>query len=227
MESIDSLEAIQDEEQSSTWMSIGDLMSGLLLLFALLFIATLLQLRIALDEKPDPTRIIVGELIREFKNNNLDLDADPKTGDVTIREAILFDENSSLIKPAGRLFLEEFIKIYSSVIFKIHRWGDKEICFENQVKYVVVEGHASSKGTDQKNLQLSAERALSVSRLIMFEMDFPERSKLILKLLTAGRGEVLANQDEDRAEDRRVIFKIQFQGDDFSIWLKNLLKAND
>ncbi|MFN9400819.1 MAG: OmpA family protein, partial [Dolichospermum sp.] len=82
----------QDEESSATYLSIGDLMSGLLMFFALLFITALIQL----NEAQKYIKVtFIDELQRELKANNIQVKVDPNTGDISLRDSILFDTNSS------------------------------------------------------------------------------------------------------------------------------------
>lgn len=197
-----------DEEESSVLLSIGDLMSGLLMIFALLFVTVLVQLK----DKEEPRRVVVGTVVEQMKGNNINVKVNPETGDVSIQDKILFDENSAELKPAGKIFLKRFIPVYSRVIF-----SKKD--FEKEIARVVIEGHTSSKGDDDTNLQLSLMRSLSVAKFIFSnELKFPTKSQLRTKIMAAGRGEMEAKQEVDDSSDRKVIFRFQFRGENFSKW---------
>ncbi|MFB2882005.1 flagellar motor protein MotB [Floridanema aerugineum] len=199
-----------DEEESSVLLSIGDLMSGLLMIFALLFVTVLVQLK----DKEEPRRVVVGTVVEQMKGNNINVKVNPETGDVSIQDKILFDENSAELKPAGKIFLKRFIPVYSRVIF-----SKKD--FEKEIARVVIEGHTSSKGDDDTNLELSLMRSLSVAKFIFSnELNFPTKSQLRTKVMAAGRGEMEAKQKVDDPSDRKVIFRFQFRGENFSEWYK-------
>jgi outer membrane protein OmpA-like peptidoglycan-associated protein len=161
------------------------------------------------EEAFDKLPLVILAAVQE-KLGGENVQVDDKTGDVSIGDRILFDENSSALREEGKDFLREFIPLYSQVIFS-------EPEFDQQISYVVVEGHTSSAGVDEANRALSLNRALAVSNFIFSEeMNFPTREKFQEKVLSAGRGEVDARQDIDDPSDRRVLFRFQFRRQDFS-----------
>lgn len=216
---------VDPEEDSSVLLSIGDLMSGLIMLFALLFITVQIQLNAQikkLDEKIIKIQKLQKELQRYEKAfqalpqsivNALDgklegkdlFTVDPHTGDVSIRDRILFDENSAVLKPEGKQFLDVFLPVYSQIIF-----SDREL--EQQILRIAIEGHTSSQGTDSRNLDLSLRRAFSVGNYIFSDrVKFVNKEKLTKKILISGRGEIEANQKQDEPSDRKVVFRFQFR----------------
>ncbi|TAF55968.1 MAG: OmpA family protein [Oscillatoriales cyanobacterium] len=204
---LDNAPEIEEEEDSSVLLSIGDLMSGLLMLFALLFITVQIQL---------------SEKAKRLDEKILDKDiftVDPGTGDVSIRDRILFDNNSSVLKPEGKKFLQAFIPIYSQVLF-----ANKQ--FEKQISRVVIEGHTSSAGSDPKNLELSLRRALAVSNYMFSdEVNFPKKAELQQKVLVSGRGELDANPTQNAAGDRKVVFRFQFRRENLNVDLNRQLPS--
>ncbi|MFW6296186.1 MAG: OmpA family protein [Halothece sp.] len=192
----------EEEGDASVLLSIGDMMSGLLLIFALLFITVLVQLK----EREEPIRVVIGTVLEELQGNNIDVDVNKETGDISLSESILFDENSAELKPEGKAFLQRFIPVYSGVIFS-------RPLFEQEITRVVIEGHTSSKGDYETNLNLSARRSLSVAEYIFSdEINFPTENKLKNKIATSARGEIEARQDIDDPKDRKVTFRFQFRG---------------
>lgn len=207
------------EEDAGIFLSISDLMSGLLLFFALLFIVVQVQLQAKVEELRkyqeafDKLPLIILSAIQN-KVGGDSITVDPKTGDVTVKDRILFDEGSAALKPEGKAFLKAFIPVYSQVIF-----SDQQ--FDNQIAHVVIEGHTSSKGPSDANRALSLNRALSVTNYIFSnQLNFPTKQRFEAKVLVAGRGEIDANQQVDIPNDRKVVFRFQFRRQDF----KNLLE---
>jgi len=198
-------EKLIEEQDSGVWLSVGDLMSGLLMFFALLFIAVSAQL-VRYEEiiKTLPERII--NAIEEKIGDKGNLTRDEKTGDITLPNEILFDEGSYNLKTQGKNFLKEFIPAFSDAIF-----SDELIA--NQVSLIIIEGHTSSKGSEKDNMELSFKRALAVTEYIN-SIEFPDKDKFKQKLLAAGRGEISANQEIDSPEDRKVMFRFQFKRED-------------
>ena len=196
---------ITEDDESSIYLSIGDLMSGLLMFFALLFITALLQLA----EREAPKEDVISQIFQEMKSQNINVKVNPKTGDVSIDDSILFDQGSTQLKPAGKDFLRKFIPVYSRVIFS-------EDEFQKVINRVVIEGHTSSEGDDKTNLQLSVLRSSSVYNYIFSEMNFKDKDFLGQKILAAGRGEIEADQKRDNPADRKVLFRFQFRSDELN-----------
>jgi outer membrane protein OmpA-like peptidoglycan-associated protein len=219
------LESPQEEEENSVMLSIGDLMSGLLMVFALLFIIVFVQYQVALNKAEKLKKEV--EIYKEaFKNlpaiirSELEkaigkgsFAVDPKTGDLQIGDRILFDEDSATLNANGKTFLKQFIPAYSKIIFDL-----KEINLDNQVTRISVEGSTSSSGSDRENMDLSLRRASAVYQYIFNDASFPKfdtKERLREKMLVAGRGELDANKDKVDAKDRRVTFRFQLRRPNF------------
>lgn len=201
----------EEDHESGIYLSISDLMSSLFLFFALLFITVLVQLDDYKKQIDKQRNIVIGTLQGQLKANNVAVKVNEETGDVSIREAILFDEGSAELKPEGKAFLQKFIPVYSRVIFS-------QRAIENQITRVVIEGYTSSKGEYEDNLELSLLRSLSVSKYIFSkDLKFKDKSSLKKKILVSGRGESDANLIDSPA-DRKVLFRFQFKGEEFSQW---------
>ncbi|MEB3828081.1 OmpA/MotB family protein [Phormidium sp. CCY1219] len=197
---------VLEEHDAGIWLSIGDLMSGLLMFFALLFITVMVQLK-QYQEAFDKLPLVILNTLRQEVPGGENLQVDQKTGDVSIPDAILFDEGSAELKPAGKQFLRSFIPVYSKVIFS----NDE---FDRMITRVIVEGHTSSFGTERENMDLSLQRALSVSEYIS-SLQFPTQADFKQKVLAAGRGELDANQQVDSPRDRKVVFRFQLRPQDW------------
>lgn len=232
---------ILEEQDSGVWLSIGDLMSGLLMFFALLFVTTQLQLH----HKYEDVQRLEGELQAKTKEVDVlkteleakieeldkyqkafqdlplillaqldnqmggsDLSVDPKTGDVSIGDRILFDLGSAELKPEGKAFLQEFIPVYSQIIFSTND-------FRTMITRVIIEGHTSSDGDESSNMELSLRRALSVTDYISSQMSFPNQENFTTKILAAGRGEIDAEKTTDNPSDRKVVFRFQLKPPDW------------
>jgi outer membrane protein OmpA-like peptidoglycan-associated protein len=211
-----------EEQDSGVWLSVGDLMSSLVMIFALLFITVLVQLneyRQAFQELPR----IIQEAIKD-KIKGGEIKVDPETGDISLSNEILFDENSAVLKPQGKIFLQQFIPVYSQAIFSNPKFPQ----FDQQVTRIIIEGHTSSKGSEKENVNLSLKRALSVSDYILSnQLNFPEKDQLKKKLMAAGRGEIDSQQKFDDAQDRKVVFRFQFKREDFKAFDEFKTKVNE
>ncbi len=187
-------------------------MSGLLMIFALLLIVTLLQLTEAAEQAKRSRIIIIQTLEQTLKSAGINTELNPETGDISILDSVLFDSNEADLKPAGKQFLLDFVPIYSRTLFSTPEIAD-------QIVNVVIEGHTSSEGDRNYNMWLSLRRSNSVY-VAIDEIDFPKKAVFQNKIITAGRGEADANQTEDLAKDRKVVFRFQFKGDEFLQWFR-------
>lgn len=197
-------------DETGAWLSIGDLMSGLLMIFALLLILALLQLTEAAEKAKNSRVVIIQALQHTLSDQGINAEVDPSTGDISIMDSVLFDSNQSTIKPKGLEFLQNFVPVYSKAIFSSEDVAD-------QILHVVVEGHTSAAGSWDYNLGLSLDRAKGVSEIIS-NLEFAGKDQFQQRLLIAGRGESEADQTQDRALDRKVLFRFQFKNDRFLHW---------
>ena len=208
-----------DVDETGAWLSISDLMSGLLMIFALLLIAALAQLREAMEASENRRVVIIRALEQTLNAQGIHAEVDPQTGDISILDSVLFDRNDARLKVEGVEFLRKFVPVYSGAIF-----ADAEVA--NQIQHVVIEGHTSSAGSWAHNMRLSLDRANSVSTLVT-DLDFPGKSEFRSRLLVSGRGEADAEVQFDNSADRRVIFRFQFKSQDFKHWFEENLGAVD
>ncbi|NIY88819.1 OmpA/MotB family protein [Vibrio campbellii] len=196
-----------DAEESGVWLSIGDLMSVLLMIFALLLISALVQIS-EVHENSQTTRVVIIKGINDaLEGAGIEVQANSETGDISILDSILFDRNEYRLKPSGKAFLDQFIPIYSDVIFHSKQTSD-------EVSRIVIEGHSSSEGSFDRNMELSVLRANSVAKYIN-SMDFAHKLPFFDKAMISGRGPIEANQEATDPADRKVKFRFQFKDDEF------------
>ncbi|KPQ38873.1 MAG: putative outer membrane protein [Phormidium sp. OSCR] len=194
---------IRDGDESGIWLSIGDLMSGLLLFFALLFVTVMVKLRDYQQAFEQLPIVVLNAMERELGGQ--DIEVDERTGDVSIGDRILFDYNSATLKPEGQAFLQQFIPTYSQVIF-----SNPDL--EHEIVRIIIEGHTSASGTAAGNLNLSLQRSQAVFNYIASDaVQFPHKEAFQQKLLPAGRGSLDANPERDDPGDRRVVFRFQLR----------------
>ncbi|ROR70216.1 OmpA family protein [Vibrio crassostreae] len=196
-----------DAEESGVWLSIGDLMSVLLMIFALLLISALVQIS-EVHENSQTTRVVIIKGINDaLEGAGIEVQANSETGDISILDSILFDRNEYRLKPSGKAFLDQFVPIYSDVIFQSKQTAD-------EVSRIVIEGHSSSEGSFDRNMELSVLRANSVAKYIN-SMDFAHKLPFFDKAMISGRGPIEANQEATDPADRKVKFRFQFKDDEF------------
>ncbi len=197
--------AAPEVEQGSIYLAISDLMSGLLMVFVLLVLALMLSLQERIEKVEKRRIVIIRDLQSRLEDEGIRADVNEETGDVSILDSILFDEGRATLKGEGRDFIDRFIPVYSAVIFSKPE-------YDEEIVRVVVEGHTSSKGSFPTNMGLSLSRAESVLHYIHDDLVFEHQTGFQGKLVGAGRGEIQARQDVDAANDRKVVFRLQFKG---------------
>lgn len=191
-------------DSDNHWMSIGDLMSGLMMVFALLVAASMLMLSERVEQSQKNRVFVIQSITEQLNADGIQAEINPETGDITIMDSILFAHNSSKITADGDTFLNRFIPVYSKGIYKNPEAAE-------EVVRVLVEGYSSSSGDFGYNMTLSLERANAVMSGIL-GMDFEHRNDFLNKLTISGRGETEANQGKSVAADRKVMFRLQFKG---------------
>jgi outer membrane protein OmpA-like peptidoglycan-associated protein len=194
-------------DDSGAWLSIGDLMSGLLMIFALLLISALVQISEVSEQSQNNRVIIIKGINDSLASAGIDVKADPETGDISILDSVLFGRDDYELKQSGRDFLDTFVPLYGDVIFQ----SDD---VSNEVVRIVIEGHTSKEGSFNYNMKLSLLRANSVSEYIR-SMKFENKNAFFKKILISGRGPIDADDFNVLAEDRSVKFRLQFKGQQF------------
>ena len=150
------------------------------------------------DVKDKLRNNIAKDLAREFKNANINVHVDEKTGSVVLlmNENFRFETNSYKLNLAAKKTLKKIIPIYSQVLF-----GNKDI--RDNIQGFNVVGHASPsyQGTYVEplsdnnkayayNMRLSAQRASSITNFIFGKYVGDYSYKKMLKNYTnaTGRG---------------------------------------
>ena len=209
-----------DEETVSYWLSIGDLMASILIIFILLFITRTVQANNMLMQKEEYIQElssvknkIIAKLKNEFDKEDMRIDIDPTSGAIKIDEKILFNSGEYKLKEEGKRYLKEFVPVYVGILL-----GDDEI--KNEVSQIIIEGHTDDVGTYIYNMDLSQKRAYEVVQFIYMEMgDFKYKEDLKRYITANGRSMMNPVIDKttnsiDREKSRRVQFLFKLKEDE-------------
>lgn len=208
-------------DDADRWMSVSDLMSGLMIVFV--FISVLLM-RGALLERDKIKEVAVAyhsnqvalydALMAEFGPDLAHWNAQIDRATLSFEfksPDILFDTGSSNLRQAFKTVLSDFFPRYLGVLSS----------FRNSINEVRIEGHTSSRWNNQssedeayfRNMALSQERTRSV---LLYAQDLdqvaPERAWIRQNVAAVGFSssrpvlDELGNEDEDRS--RRVTFRV-------------------
>jgi len=201
---------METEDNSGLWLSIGDLMSGVMFTFALMFVSVLAQLHTMQEKTMSRRAALTAALMAELEKNDLEVEAGVD-GEIIFKESMLFAQSSANLSESGEGLLAQFAPIYADVIFS-------NPDFDQEIARIILEGHTSVEGSEFDNLSLSLRRAESVTLGLLSE-DIEWRAadhsnQLRTRLYPAGRGEWDANTEVE-ATDRRVVLRLQFRGEHF------------
>jgi len=97
---------------------------------------------------------LLEDLAAAYETAGLNVVINETTGEIALDSTILFAVNESQIADAGKEFLQQFISVYTGVVF-----SDK---YENFISQILVEGHTDTSGSYELNQALSQARADSV-----------------------------------------------------------------
>ncbi|WP_139339567.1 OmpA family protein [Bacillus dakarensis] len=227
----DDLHDVDREETSSHWISYSDLMSALLLMFALFLMINILESKAAMEEKDQMIEELTGvrtkiieELKAEFEHSKLSMEVDPQTGAIRFSSGVFFGTNESTVSDQGKEHLKEFIPKYIDVLFSEG--------FKDNVAQIIVEGHTDQSGTYLYNLDLSQERSLAVVKEILSDEfpDFEHKDQLRNLLTSNGRSfSELIYEDGvvNPNKSRRVEFKFRLKDEDLINKLQDMVLTHE
>lgn len=208
-----------EEEKNHYWMSYSDLMSALLLVFALLLMVNMFGNQTEMEAKDQMIEEVLGvktriveELTVAFNDSNLEMEIDSQTGAIRFSSGVFYDYDSSKVNKEGKKNLKEFVPQYIGVLL-----SDE---FKEHISQIIIEGHTDQEGTYLYNLELSQNRAFSVVEEIYSDNfpDFDEKEDLRSMITSNGRSLMVPMYDEDNKIDenksRRVEFKFRLKDEE-------------
>lgn len=218
----------------NVWMSVSDLMTGLMIIFLFVAVAYMIKVQDSqsvLDDYVETKQKLHERLVNEFKGDTArwkmvvgkDLSMKFKEPEV------LFAQGSGEIKPKFMEILNEFIPKYLHILLTDS--------LRDRIQEIRIEGHTDDlrmvkygKDPYLSNVLLSQERAYNVLKYIRempsFENYTPEQKKLLDFWFTAnglsyGKAldthegfAALSGDSIDKAKSRRVEFRIVTTGEE-------------
>ncbi|UFN48775.1 OmpA family protein [Roseomonas sp. OT10] len=215
-------------EEGEQWLSVADLMSGLMIIFLFLavsYLRPLVDRNADLEEARERVRQIVvaftedeGRLADELEQSiGSDL---PRWGGELDRARLavrfrapdlLFEQGQARLRPEFRRVLEEFLPRYLAVLSRN----------STSIEEVRIEGHTSSEWngatspTDAffRNMALSQDRTRSVLEVVLTARALESyrdwaRSTVTANGLASARPIARLNAEEDTERSRRVEFRV-------------------
>ena len=217
---------------NSEWMSISDMMSGLMLVFLFISISFMIQVQSDKDKMKDiaqsykDTKVNLNEdLHSEFLEDMKKWDASI-TKDNTIvfhSPEVLFEVNKSAISEDFKAILDDFFPRYLKILISKK--------YKDNIKDMKVEGHTSNDWISSiskekiylKNMQLSQKRAYIVlSYCYSLDNDLVKQNRLWLEKYFRANGMAFAKLKYkdinstivDQKSSRRVEFSVQMKTED-------------
>lgn len=217
---------------NSEWMSISDMMSGLMLVFLFISISFMIQVQSDKDKMKDiaqsykDTKVNLNEdLHSEFLEDMKKWDASI-TKDNTIvfhSPEVLFEVNKSAISEGFKAILDDFFPRYLKILISKK--------YKDNIKDMKVEGHTSNDWISSiskekiylKNMQLSQKRAYMVlSYCYSLDNDLVKQNRLWLEKYFRANGMAFAKLKYkdinstivDQKSSRRVEFSVQMKTED-------------
>lgn len=210
-------------EDGEHWLSLSDMMSGLMVIFLFIAITYMMnakhekdkvvEIAITYEKNKD---IIYSRLLKEFKDDldkwNAEIDKDNLSFRFKAPD-ILFDIGKSGLKPPFKDILNSFFPRYINVL--------KD--YAQEIEEIRIEGHTSldwagdSYSADEsyfKNMALSQERTRATLEYCLSLSQISEKRIWIKSVLTANglsSSKLIYKEDktEDAARSRRVEFRVR------------------
>ena len=208
-------------EESEHWLSVSDMMAGLMMVFLLISVALMRNAFIERDQIKDVAvtyqegQVAIHDaLIDEFKNDLKKWDAriDRATLSVEFKSPeVLFEAGEADLQSHFEAILNDFFPRYLSVLRR----------FRKNIEEVRIEGHTSSGWTSAvnpdeayfNNMWLSQKRTRSVLKYVYELPDVADdrgwvKSKVVAVGFSSSRLVLDQQELEDRKASRRVLFRI-------------------
>ena len=201
-------------EPDDYWISVSDIMSGLMMVFLLIAVVFMLDIQDKTNEIERVQRNICDQIRSEFQNQKERWNMSICDGGlvVSFQNDAVFDKGSAKLKPRFKKILNEFFPKFMKIV----------IANQSKISELRIEGHTSSEYTKQSkdksyvlNTRLSQGRSFNVMDYIFSVSSTPLKSWMNGNLTAHGMSSSnLIYKDneglvEDRKKSRRVEFRIQ------------------
>jgi outer membrane protein OmpA-like peptidoglycan-associated protein len=212
----------KQQDDGEHWLTVSDLMAGLMMVFLFIAIAFMRHVSIERDKIKDVAVEYQENQVAIYDKLNVEFANDLKNWDATIDQEtlsfqfnspeVLFDLGESTLKPDFENILRNFIPRYLAVLEG----------FKDNINEVRIEGHTSSEwGSDTHpddayffNMTLSQNRTRSVLNYAYLKTSLSAQQQEWVKSSFAAVGlassRLILNPDntENQEQSRRVTFRI-------------------
>ena len=204
------------EESEDHWISVSDLMSGLMMVFLFIAVAYMYNMQNIAKSYVDTKQEIYNALNDEFKSDLQKKDwgayIDPETLTITFNAPnIQFATNQTKLKEEYEYVLNSFFPRYLNVLMN----------YKESINEVRIEGHTDSKWSDAddethayfKNMALSQGRSRSVLEYVYSLKEVQQLEKWMKRNIAAvgfSSSKTIkdVNGNENEEASRRVSFRV-------------------
>lgn len=196
------------------WITMTDLMTGLVLVFVVMFFYVYVQNHIAQMEQTIAQEQANKALQETLKNENIEATVDSVSGVVKISDLELFDLNSYELSAKGKAYLDKFSPAYFDSLFS-------NDYLNKNIEKIIIQGHTDSqtfkgKYSDDeqymKNMELSLKRAYSVANYMTNtpynKINGDRLRKMIIVEGASFSNPIKENGKENYGKSRRVELKL-------------------
>lgn len=225
------------KDDGEHWLSVSDLMSGLMIVFLFIAIAFMRHTQNEKKKIEDVAVAYQQNQVAIYDDLNEEFAKDLETWKASIDKEtlsfqfnspdVLFDTGSSTLNGQFRSILDSFIPRYLKVLEK----------FRGSIDEVRIEGHTSSEWDDKtssdiayfKNMELSQDRTRSVLDYAYFNTAIDGNKRDWIKSsfaavgLSSSRLKTDIKGQEDRERSRRVSFRVITNAD---IQIRQILQSS-
>ncbi len=225
------------KDDGEHWLSVSDLMSGLMIVFLFIAIAFMRHTQNEKKKIEDVAVAYQQNQVAIFNELNQEFEKDLETWKASIDKEtlsfqfnspeVLFDKGSSKLNGQFRTILDSFIPRYLNVLEK----------FRTSIDEVRIEGHTSSEWDERtspdiayfKNMELSQDRTRSVLDYAYFNTSIDAEKQNWIKTsfaavgLSSSRLKIDAQGQEDSERSRRVSFRVITNAD---IQIRQILQSS-
>lgn len=222
-----SLEKQSLHNSEDHWLSVSDLMAGLMMVFLFISIALMREAVIEKNMIKDvaiayqENQVAIYEALhQEFKNDLKEWEAELNKENLTFTftsPETLFKNNESKIQEEYQKILKNFFPRYLNQILK----------FKDSIDEVRIEGHTSTSGGYFYNMRLSQDRTRTVLKYVYNLKDVTSNKEWIKKHIAAvgfsSSKIIIKNDKEDENASRRVSFRVITNSE---IQIRKILEQN-
>jgi len=202
-----------DAEENIFWMTMTDLMTGLVLVFMVLFFWAYMQGNMNKLQEQVAQESVSKELQKTLNEQDIEATVE-SSGIVKIQDLELFEVGDYHLSQRGKGYLDKFAPAYLNSVFS------NEFLKEN-VEKIVIQGHTDSQtfvgkfSPDEqymKNMDLSLKRAYEVANYMSNTPYNKENGDKLRKMIivegASFSNPIMVNGKEDFAKSRRVELKL-------------------